>query len=228
MKKKTIALLLVMVLIFGISVGGTIAYLTDTKTVTNTFTVGNVHIKLDEAKTNLAGEPLDGSNAVVALDKAVRTEVGNKYHLIPGMSYTKDPTITVLAGSEKAYVRMQVTVSKSAELDAIFGPGGADMTAIFGALGTGWVYKNNVEDTAKNIRTYEFWYTPEVDDSSDIPALFQTITVPGVITNDQLATLVEYNTDGTIKSQMTITAVAHAIQSAGFADAAAAWAAWTN
>ena len=59
MKKKTIALLLVLVMIFGISVGGTIAYLTDKKAVTNTFTVGNVKIKLTETAVNEAGVPVN-------------------------------------------------------------------------------------------------------------------------------------------------------------------------
>ena len=57
MKKKTIALLLVMMMVFGITVGGTIAYLTDSEKVVNTFTVGNVQIKLDEAKVDLYGVP---------------------------------------------------------------------------------------------------------------------------------------------------------------------------
>ncbi len=232
MKKKTLALLLVLVMIFGISVGGTIAYLTDKETVTNTFTVGDVKIKLTETAVNEAGVPVDEkgvteadsndqnwkADIIEANDEANdSTPVGNKYKLIPGMSYTKDPTVTILEGSEKSYVRMFVTVSKSNALDQIFSPDGADLMTIFGGLGDGWTYKNNVEDTTADTRTYEFWYDDVVNDKSNIPALFQTITVPGEINNEELATL----------NEMKITVIAHAIQSASFADAEAAWAAWT-
>ena len=42
--KKTIAIIALVVLVAVASVLGTLAYLTDTKTATNTFTVGNVKI----------------------------------------------------------------------------------------------------------------------------------------------------------------------------------------
>ena len=52
MKKKSIALTLTAVMLaLAVGIGGTIAYFTDkTSEVKNTFTTGNVGIKLDEAK----------------------------------------------------------------------------------------------------------------------------------------------------------------------------------
>lgn len=47
--KKTIAIAMLVVLVAAVSVLGTLAYLTDTKTATNTFTVGNVSIELLES-----------------------------------------------------------------------------------------------------------------------------------------------------------------------------------
>lgn len=47
--KKTIAIVMLVVLVAAVSVLGTLAYLTDTKTATNTFTVGNVSIELLES-----------------------------------------------------------------------------------------------------------------------------------------------------------------------------------
>lgn len=86
MKKKTVALLLALVLVFGAAVGGTIAYLMDsTDSVTNTFTVGKVDIDLYETK--------DGKHVT-----------GNAYQLIPGTTYAKDPTVTVTADSEDCYL----------------------------------------------------------------------------------------------------------------------------
>ena len=53
MKKKTIALLMVVVMLFGVTVGGTIAWLTaSTSKVENTFTVGNINIQLDETNVD--------------------------------------------------------------------------------------------------------------------------------------------------------------------------------
>lgn len=80
------------------SIAGTVAYLTSTDTVTNTFTVGNVAITLDEAKVDVYGV-VDGTDRVKE----------NTYKLIPGHSYTKDPVIHVQAGSEKSYLFVKIT-----------------------------------------------------------------------------------------------------------------------
>lgn len=85
------------------SVMGTLAYLTDTDTVNNTFTVGKVDIKLDEAKVNGDGKPVKGNEEVTDPKNADRVN-GNSYHLLPGHSYTKDPTIHVKANSEACYL----------------------------------------------------------------------------------------------------------------------------
>lgn len=213
MKKKLLIMSVAMVLVCAFAVGMTIAYLTDHETVTNTFTVGNVQIELDEAKVDVYGEP-EGSPAPRV--------TGNSYKLIPGHTYTKDPTVTVLSGSERSYIKMTVTVTKSAELDAIFATNGADLTSIFnGYDGTTWIYKGNTENTKANTRTYEFWYKDDVPATTEnvaLDALFDSITVPRTITNDQLATI----------QGMTITVNAYAIQADGFANAAAAWAAFAN
>ena len=210
--KKALLLTLCAVLLVAASVLGTMAYLTSTDTVTNTFTVGNVQITLDEAKANTDGSLVAGANRVKA----------NSYKLLPGHTYNKDPMVTVKSGSESAYVKMTVTFSKAAELDAIFDPNGADMTSIFnGYDSTNWIYKGNTEDTNANTRTYEFWYkeavaAPDADVALD--ALFESITVPGTINNAQLATI----------EGMTITVNAYAIQADGFANAEAAWAAYSK
>ena len=210
MKKKLLIMSVAMVLVCAFAVGMTLAYLTSTDRVVNTFTVGNVQIKLDEAKVNLDGTPVQDADRVKA----------NSYKLIPGHTYTKDPTVTVLSGSESSYIKMTVTFSNSTQLDAIFTPNGADLTSIFnGYESANWSYKGNTEDTVANTRTYEFWYketvaAPTADVALD--ALFDSITVPGTITNAQLATIAD----------MTITVNAYAIQADGFGTPEAAWAAY--
>lgn len=212
MKTRSKALLLTLcaVLLVAATIFGTMAYLTSTDTVTNTFTVGKVNIKLDEAKANSDGTLVEGAERVKA----------NSYKLLPGHTYNKDPMVTVLSGSESSYVKMTVTFSKANELDAIFAPDGANLTSIFnGYDAANWIAKGNTKDETANTRTYEFWYkeavaAPTADVALD--ALFDSITVPGTITGAQLATI----------EGMTITVNAYAIQADGFADADAAWAAF--
>ena len=210
MKKKLLIMSVAMVLVCAFAVGMTLAYLTSTDRVVNTFTVGNVQIKLDEAKVDAYGEPV-GSPAPRVTD--------NSYKLIPGHTYTKDPTVTVLSGSESSYIKMTVTFTKADALDDIFAPG-ANLTSIFNGYDSSYfIYKGNTENTSAKTRTYEFWYkeavaAPDADVALD--ALFDSITVPRTITNDQLATI----------QGMTITVNAYAIQADGFSSPEAAWAAY--
>lgn len=209
-KKKALLMVLCAVVLVLVSVMGTMAYLTSTDEVVNTFTVGNVQIKLDEAAANA-----DGS----LIENAARVKE-NSYKLLPGHTYNKDPKVTVLKGSESSYIKMTVTFSKANELDAIFAPNGADMISIFkGYDSANWISKGVTKDTEKNTRTYEFWYKEAVaapDGDVALDALFDSITVPGTITNDQLKTI----------EGMTITVNAYAIQADGFNTPEAAWAAY--
>lgn len=101
----------------------------------------------------------------------------------------------MLKNSEASYLRMTVTFSKAAELDAIFAPTGADLTSIFGGYNSSnWIYKGNTEDPAANTRTYEFWYKEAVaapDQDVALDALFENITVPRQVTNSQLDSIKE-------------------------------------
>ena len=205
--KKAMLMTLCAIILVVATVFGTMAYLTSTDEVVNTFTVGNVAIKLDEA-------PVDGNGKATTGDRVKE----NSYKLLPGHTYNKDPMVTLLAGSETSYVKMTVTVNKANELDAIFAPNGADLTSIFnGYDSANWIAKGNTKDATANTRTYEFWYkeavgAPTADVALD--ALFDSITVPGTITKEQLDTI----------KGMTITVNAYAIQADGFANADAAWA----
>lgn len=212
--KKFKALLVVAcaLLLVAASVFGTMAYLTSTDEVKNTFTVGKVEITLDEAQVDQNGTAVTPAKRVKA----------NSYKLLPGHTYTKDPTVTVKKDSESSYFKMTVTFSNAKELDAIFAPDGAKLTSIFNGYDpANWIAKGNTKDTTKNTRTYEFWYkeavgAPDADVALD--ALFDSITVPGEITKEQLATI----------EGMTITVNAYAIQADGFTDAEAAWTAFNN
>lgn len=81
---KVFLSLLALVLVVGCAVGGTIAWLTaTTDSVVNTFTYGKININLGES-------------------------TGNAYTIIPGVNISKDPKVTVTAGSEACWLFVKV------------------------------------------------------------------------------------------------------------------------
>ena len=76
---KPMLIAMAVVLLLGCVTGGTLACLTSTTgAVTNTFTVGDINITLDETTSD--------------------------YKMIPGYTIAKDPKVTVAANSEKCYL----------------------------------------------------------------------------------------------------------------------------
>lgn len=238
MKTKSKALLLTLcaVLLVAASVLGTMAYLTSTAKVENTFTIGKVEIKLDEAKVNTDGIPVEGAARVTA----------NSYKLMPGTTYTKDPTVTVKAGSEESYVRMKVTFNNATEIIALCtDPEFADevtgaenafplirMVNFVEANAAKWdgIIPDNMVETGEMLAdakyfaydktadtlTYIFYYRETVTaPTADVvlPVLFDSIKVPEWVTGEQLAEL----------NNFQITVIAEAIQAGSFTDAADAW-----
>lgn len=213
MKKATKALLIVLcaVLLVAGSVLGTLAYLTSRDTVTNTFTVGDVEIKVDEENVTEDGKPTPEDDDRVE---------ENEYHLIPGQTYVKDPTMTVIKGSEESYVRMLVTITHIDELKAIFGDDFLPENYVEGWDKATWI-PVAIVDNGDNTVTYEFRYKETVDayeSDEDIvlEPLFTAFTLPGEITGEQLETI----------QGLVISVEGHAIQTASFDDADAAWAAF--
>lgn len=214
MLRKFLLMLSSALLLVSLTVGATVAYLTSTDSVTNTFTVGKVNITMDETDVDEYG---------VAIENAARVEE-NEYKLLPGHSYTKDPTITVTNGSEPAYIRMIVTVSDIEKLKAAF-PYSKYKNFYMGGVETGaflleklvnWDSANwtcNAIDGGK----YEFRYNTVVDarnGAQKLAPLFTAITIPGTVNNAELDHL----------QGVQINAVAHAIQANGFeSDVDKAW-----
>lgn len=194
-------------------IAGTLAWLTDTDSVENTFTVGQVDITVDEAKVNTDGTSVAGADRVKE----------NSYHLIPGRSYTKDPTMTVTGGSEESYVRMILTVHNASDVQTILTKYSlGDFSVLIGGWDQNtWLYEGFTEDTVKNTISFAFRYKEVVAKSNtdtELPALFDTLKVPGVITGEEMKALY----DGGFKMEI----FGHAIQSTGFDTEAAAWAAF--
>lgn len=238
MKKRTVALVLAIVLVFAVAVGGTVAYLTSTANVKNTFTVGSVNIKLDEAKVTPDGKAVTPAERVTA----------NDYKLMPGHEYTKDPTVTVLKGSEESYVRMKVTFNNAAAIIAMLTnpefenevTGYENAYPVLQMLNlveantmkwdginreTGTLYIEKMLGNSKyfvkdgDTLTFYYYYNEKVaapNADKVLETLFDSITVPEWVTADQLNALKDFQ----------INVVAEAIQADGFATADAAWAAF--
>lgn len=244
-KTKTKALLMSLcaVLLVAASVLGTMAYLTDSKDVKNTFTVGNVAIKLDEAKVDDMGNLVKNQDDTLA-DRVTQ----NEYKLLPNHTYVKDPTVTVLKPSVASYVRMKVTFNKASQIIAMCtdpefaedGPTGVEnayplirMVNFVEANAAKWdgIIPDNMVDTEEMLAdakyfaydaeadtlTYYFYYNEAVAAPTEnvvLSVLFDSIKVPEWATNDQLKALEGFE----------INVVAEAIQADGFESADAAWA----
>lgn len=117
MKKKILALCLVVALAATAIVGGTLAYFTDNANATNTFTVGNVDITLTEPNWNSSGSQ-------------------DAPEVYPGEALAKDPTVKN-DGANPCFVRIQVT-----GLDCL-GTDAGNITYktdyVTGKLGDNWV-----------------------------------------------------------------------------------------
>ena len=86
-KKKFLAVALVAILAITAAVGASLAYLKDTKTVTNTFTVGNVQIKLLESRFHREGNDNSGDTSI---PDPTNTASGMKYVTDGHKAFTDD------------------------------------------------------------------------------------------------------------------------------------------
>lgn len=142
MKKKIIALCLIVALAATAVIGGTLAYFTDTDSAVNTFTVGNVKIDLIEStlhRSNASGNPPLGSPEYVDqlvpgddysaahswtnayFPDAVIKENAKGYeaylaeagaNMVPGSNVHKMPYV-INTGVNDAYVRVRVLIPAS-------------------------------------------------------------------------------------------------------------------
>ena len=79
MKKKLTAIFLCVALVAIAIVGASLAYFTDTKSATNTFTVGNVKIDLIESKFHREGNDNSGDTTIPDPTHTVTADDGMKY-----------------------------------------------------------------------------------------------------------------------------------------------------
>lgn len=206
MKKKITAICLCIALVAIAVVGATLAYFTDTKTATNTFTMGDVKIKLDEANVN---NP-EGDRVT-----------SNEYNVYPGAVVTKDP-IVHNTGKNGAYIRAIVTVENGMNWLGLYNDNvwTAPQEAAFNALinntlGEHWelvdiAYDMSGPDHPTSDFVATLKYTKVLDASADTPAMFSQIAFPAKMTENDVTTRIAQN------GNFGINVVAQAMQADGF------------
>ena len=222
MKKKLTAVALVVCMLAIMLVGASLAYFTDTKAATNTFTMGNVNITLTEPKWS-----------------GLTKENDNSLKVAPGVSYDKDPTITVGENSEDCYLIATVTISKREALYDLYEDdttgvkqswglslagngklvsGGvaalqavlAAKNGVYGTMLGDVAFVTYAEDAANDNIIYTYFFE-KIHQATSKEVLFEKVNVPSIIK------------DGSLNG-LTVTVKAYAIQAAGMNDVYDAWA----
>ena len=175
--------LLALVLVIGCVAGGTVAWLVATSdTVTNTFTYGNIDITLTET-------------------------TGTSYKIIPGTDITKNPKVTVQAGSEACWLFVKVE-----EVGAI-----STITTdpVHYAIDTGWTQLKDKD--GKDVSGVYYRQVGAVDNDTAFNVLKDNkIIVSGELTKETI--------NGYAVQQPKLTFTAYAVQKENIDTAADAWA----
>lgn len=185
MKKKVLLIALAAILLVGASIGGTLAWLTaKTDTITNTFTVGNIAMSLSETTT--------------------------AYKIVPGAEISKDPKITITAGSEKCYVFVKIDNDLKLTINGVET-----------VVGTPNIVAANWKPIETNSNIYVYYgegIDPAIVDASTAAQELQVFTKVTISGADVTETNIGSLKDKTIK----ITAYAHQSDNTDYAAAMAA------
>ena len=193
-RNKALFLTLCAVVLVVATVFGTMAYLTSQDQVVNTFTVGKVAITLDEAPINV-----DGTSKAGARVQA------NTYHLIPGHTYTKDPTVHVAADSENSWIFVKVENGIAAYEAATYS---GYWTITDQIIANGWTALDGVDGV--------YYKQYEKKSTAEDLIVFGCFKIAG--NANEVEGWSDLSTDNT-----KITVTAYAVQQDGFATAKDAW-----
>lgn len=196
MKKKTTIAVVALALVLCFAIGGTLAWLVDeSDKVVNTFTYGDINIDLSESE-NL------------------------NLKMIPGNDITKDPKVTVKAGSEACW--LFVKVEESDNFDNFMTYAIADGWKLYDTTTTGSdiqtdnttddtyvIYREVDADTAKAGTSYQVLAGKEGYQNG-------YVTVNDTVTKEMFAALTE-------ATRPTLTFTAYAVQSDNVTTVADAW-----
>ena len=276
MKKKLTAIFLCVALVAIAIVGASLAYFTDTKSSTNTFTVGNVKIDLIESRFHRQGNDNSGDTSI---PDPTGTASGMKYlndgakaftdaeikadaetyateylavkgeNMVPGRRVAKCPYV-VNTGANDAYIRIRVLVPSAANHDFVDVKDGGVITnqwcstsfitgEFIDGKGGGWddapaIDKASVTKDGVTYDVYTFTRTePLAAGAITEWNVWNFIGIDKDATSADIQKAIDAGaikvteTDGGAKTMtLNVLVEADAIQAEGFADAAAAWAAF--
>ena len=279
MKKKLTVIFLCVALAAIAIVGASLAYFTDTKSATNTFTVGNVKIDLIESKFHREGNDNSGDTTIPDPTHKVVADDGMNYvttghtmftddeikadaetyatnylavkgeNMVPGRGVAKCPYV-VNTGANDAYIRIRVLVPSKANNDFVAVKDGGVITnqwcsscigqdEFIDGKGGGWdnapaIDKASVTKDGVTYDVYTFTRVkPLAAGKMTEWNVWNFIGINKDATSDDIQKAIDagaikvVETDGGAKTMtLNVLVEADAIQSEGFADAAAAWAAF--
>ena len=181
MKNKTKALLCTVAIAGVVGVSGIMAYLTDTQTASNKFTVGQVKIELQEPTWDQATDADD--NGIPDYAESI----------VPNATIEKDPQVKNV-GKNDAYIYLKVTVPVKSVITAnsdgtLVNNGIAQDTQLFtytkNANWTEIVSKRttNTNNDSQQVEsyTYVYYYNEKVAPEATTSTLFDTVTFANVI-----------------------------------------------
>ena len=269
MKKKLTVIFLCVALAAIAIVGASLAYFTDTKSVTNTFTVGKVKIDLIESKFHREGNDNSGDTSIPDPTHKVTAGDDMKYvttghtmftddeikadaktyqvdylavkgkNMVPGRNFAKCPYV-VNTGANDAYVRIRVMIPHDGDVD-----NGGIINAMFcstatssgefqhGANGVNWpVVEMNGYTDGNGLKYDVYTFTRTKPLKAGAMTEWNVWNFVGIgknVTNADIEKAIENGvitkTDNGALS-LKVLVQADAIQSEGFADATAAFAAF--
>ena len=252
MRKKLLVLSLCVALAAIAIAGASLAYFTDTKSATNTFTVGNVKIDLLESSLHRENAGIDNGETSdselwsdVAKEGSGNTskyKAGDTFYtdaqieanaaeykcenvqLIPGRSYHKMPYVKN-TGNNDAYIRIRVMIP--ADLDtAVLNSSMYTSSAMAKEFTMAYDNSGTVEREGRKYNVYTFTRVdPLAPGEMTYWNVWGTIHMDTTVTNAQSEAL--FGENGPYPNGVfPVLVEADAIQAEGFADAAAAWTAF--
>ena len=201
MKKKTLTIAIALVLVVALAVGATYAYLTATTgKVENTFVAGKLFDK-DGALTLKEHEAVAQTSGEYSYKVNAEEVTSNKYNLLPGTKIEKDPFVKVtgLKAGASCYLYVEVVPSDTSSV-------------LKYSVADTWELLNDV--TGKNGGLV---YVYKTNDGNRVTA---DVAATDILKSN-LVTVNDFDVNSEAKASLTF--YGYLCQSAGFADATAAF-----
>lgn len=230
MKKKIVALSLVLCLAVVAVAGMTLAYFTDEKEAENVFTVGSVKIELYESTLHRTDWGKNGGfsdDAIIANAEDYQDYLADQ-QLMPGVAVNKMPYVKNV-GKSDAYVRIRVMIPTALDLDVLNSSMycSSALDSEF-TIDVDWTNPDTVTVGGVVYDVYEFVRTEALQPGQmTYWNVWNTIKMDTDVTQPEIEALIAAGAI-TTSGQFNVLVQADAIQKASFNSAAEAFVAFDN